>query len=116
MNARVPHRQLTTNTRPAMPNTHDHTYEPKSPDPDPSRPENCPSAASFGNRKLLERSARCGCFTCYRVYAPYLIVGYSLEHDGRQTAWCPYCGIDTVLAEASGFTLTPESLKRLGGQ
>lgn len=33
-----------------------------------------------------------------------------------QTASCPYCGIDAVIGDASGYPLTPEFLDAMRGQ
>lgn len=69
--------------------------------------------ASFGNRASVEASTRCGCFFCERIFHPALIHTWTLERTGQQTAWCPHCGIDSILGEASGFPITPEFLGRM---
>ena len=69
--------------------------------------------ASFGNRASVEASTRCGCFFCERIFHPALIHTRTLERTGQQTAWCPHCGIDSILGEASGFPITPEFLGRM---
>ena len=62
------------------------------------------------NREELSRSALCGSFYCLAVYAPTQIAGWV---DEERTALCDKCGIDSVIAEASGFPLTSEFLQRM---
>ena len=62
---------------------------------------------SFKNRNEIERSTLCGCFYCEKNFAPSEIVEWI---DGNQTAMCPFCGIDSVLGNFSGFALTKEFL------
>ena len=59
------------------------------------------------NRSELGKSETCGCFYCERVFSPAEItewIGYG------ETAMRPYCGIDSVLASASGFKLSKRFL------
>jgi hypothetical protein len=59
-------------------------------------------AATFvhasNHRVEVEASARCGCFSCFKLFSPAAIRSWI---DASQTALCPYCGIDTVLGDAS---------------
>ncbi|WP_283119197.1 hypothetical protein [Neisseria elongata] len=32
------------------------------------------------------------------------------EDDGQYTAWCPYCGIDSIIGENCGYEITPKLL------
>ena len=52
------------------------------------------------HRVALEASARCGCFSCFRIFRPAEIRTWV---DASQTALCPHCGIDTVLGDASCY-------------
>ena len=70
-------------------------------------------AASFGNRASVEASTRVGCFYCQRIFHPALIHRWTLERIGKQTAWCPHCGIDSILGNATGFPITPAFLGRM---
>ena len=38
------------------------------------------------------------------------------ESDGSYTAWCPYCGIDSIIGEAEGYEITPELLAEMKKQ
>lgn len=63
------------------------------------------------NKKQLNESTICGCFYCCKIYSPNEIKEYLNEGDG--TAICPYCGIDTVIAQNVGFKITKEFLKKM---
>ena len=65
---------------------------------------------SMRNRKELAESDACGCFYCERTFSPAEITEWI---DDGQTAMCPYCGIDSVLASASGFELSKEFLHHM---
>lgn len=73
------------------------------------------SEAARFNRKALERDKRCGCYCCLAVYSPSEIKEWCAEeYDGEGvTAICPYCDVDSVLAESAGFPLTQEFLKKM---
>ena len=66
---------------------------------------------SVNNRKQLEQSAICGCFYCGKIFNPNEITEWIPEKSG--TALCPYCGIDSVIGEASGFQITEQLLKEM---
>ena len=66
---------------------------------------------SIFNREQLKQSKRCGCFDCVKIFDPSEIVEWcDLDED---TALCPYCGIDSVLGDASGFEITGELLQQM---
>jgi hypothetical protein len=54
------------------------------------------------HRDAVMSSDRCGCFYCLEVYPPTEVREWT---DAGQTALCPKCGIDSVLASASGYPL-----------
>lgn len=66
--------------------------------------------ASFKNKEIILRSEVCGCFSCLKTFAPGE-VSFCKETDDQETAWCPYCDMDTVLGDASGYPITEEFLK-----
>ena len=66
---------------------------------------------SVNNRKQLEQSSVCGCFYCRKIFNPNEIAEWIPEKSG--TALCPYCGIDSVIGEASGFQITEQLLKEM---
>jgi len=53
----------------------------------------------------------CGCFYCCKVFSPKEI-DFWLD-EGSGTALCPYCRIDAVIGESSGFPITEEFLKKM---
>lgn len=63
---------------------------------------------SSHNRKDLEKDSVCGCFHCLKIFNPIEIDEWCDDND---TAVCPYCGIDSVIGESSGFSITQQFLK-----
>jgi len=51
------------------------------------------SLASY-HKKQLENCDKCGCFNCCKIFKKNKIKEWI---DGRKTALCPHCGIDSVL-------------------
>lgn len=64
--------------------------------------------ASIHNRKQIQNSDLCGCFYCEKIFNPVVIKDWADEESPRlrQTAKCPYCRIDTVIGNNSGFEIT----------
>lgn len=60
--------------------------------------------------KLLNDSA-CGCFYCLEIFSPKDIKDWLKDTSG--TAVCPYCGVDSVIGESSGYPITKEFLKKM---
>ncbi len=54
---------------------------------------------------------KCGCFYCCKIFNPKEIDFWLNEGSG--TAICPYCRIDSVIGESSGFPITEEFLIRM---
>ncbi len=70
---------------------------------------------SRNHRSELEKDSVCGCFYCLRIYSPSEIEEWLDEENGdpRGTALCPYCGIDSVLGESSGYPITRAFLQKM---
>ena len=70
---------------------------------------------SSNHKPELLKDSKCGCFYCLKIFTPNEIVEWLDEENGdpRGTALCPYCGIDSVLGESSGFPITKEFLERM---
>jgi len=68
------------------------------------------SYSSF-NRKSLEEDHICGCFYCLEIFNPNEIE----EWEGKEedTAFCPHCGIDSVIGQSSGFPITKDFLEEM---
>ena len=56
------------------------------------------AAGSFHNREQVMQSAACGCFHCLASFPGSEVHEWL---DGGQTAVCPRCGIDSVLANVT---------------
>jgi hypothetical protein len=74
------------------------------------------------HRSELKASSRCGCFYCLRIFAPSQIIDWidwppdtpkDRELETGTTALCPYCGIDSVLGDASGYEIDQPFLRRM---
>lgn len=63
------------------------------------------------NKEDLQKDTRCGCFYCLKVFSPSEIMNYIADTKG--TAICPYCGVDSVIGEHSGFPITIEFLSKM---
>ena len=59
------------------------------------------------NREEIQGSTRCGCFFCRASFAPPTVYEFA---DNGQTALCPYCGIDSVIGDKSGYLLSDDFL------
>ena len=71
---------------------------------------------SCNHKPELEKDRICGCFHCLRIYNPAEIDNWIIADnkcDKRGTAVCPYCGIDSVIGESSGYPITKEFLKEM---
>src|SRR3954470_14975353 len=62
------------------------------------------------HRAEVEASGQCGCFFCFRRFAPSAIKVWT---DGQQTALCPSCGVDSVLGSNSSHRLDDAFLRRM---
>lgn len=62
------------------------------------------------HRAEIEKSEKCGCFYCLRIYPSSEIVDWT---DVGDTAICPYCDIDSVIGDSAGFPITKEFLKEM---
>lgn len=71
---------------------------------------------SNNHKPELEKDKRCGCFYCLEIFSPSEIEEwyfYDDPCDRRGTAFCPYCGIDSVIGESSGFPITKDFLSMM---
>lgn len=62
------------------------------------------------NRKQLKMDKICGCYNCLTIFKPSEIEDWL---DKKDTAVCPYCGVDSVVSESCGYKPTKEILKKL---
>jgi len=63
------------------------------------------------HREELQASSVCGCFYCLKIFAAMDIQHWINEGDGKgSAALCPYCDVDAVIGDHSGFAITDEFL------
>lgn len=63
------------------------------------------------NKEELQRSQKCGCFSCLTVFYPYEIKWWIPDETG--TAICPYCFTDAVIGDVFGHPITVEFLREM---
>ena len=64
---------------------------------------------SMYNKKSFSIPQKCGCFYCLKTFSSDEIEEYvdeKDENDENGTALCPYCDIDSVIGETSGYPPT----------
>ena len=66
---------------------------------------------SANHKKDLKNNSVCGCFYCLEIFDPREITDWIRDKTG--TAICPYCGIDSIIGESSGYLITTEFLKKM---
>lgn len=68
---------------------------------------------SSDNYDALKNDSLCGCFYCTSIFNPEEIEGWIISPDGRKTAVCPNCGIDSVIGQSSGYPITEDFLNEM---
>lgn len=63
---------------------------------------------SMKNKALLGISSKAGCYSCCKVFLANEIKEYT---DDGETALCPYCSVDAVVGDASGYLVTEDNLR-----
>lgn len=66
---------------------------------------------SVNNKQELIKDQKCGCFYCLEIFNSREIVQWLNEKNG--TALCPYCMIDSVIGESSGYPISKEFLEEM---
>lgn len=64
---------------------------------------------SSNHKVQLEVDQNCGCFYCLKIFNSREITDW-IDND---TAICPYCMIDSVMGESSGYPITYEFLEAM---
>jgi len=67
-------------------------------------------------KKQLKKDTVCGCFYCLSIFSPSEITEWIVHWnpcDRKGAAICPYCGIDAVIGESSGYPITKEFLEKM---
>ena len=66
---------------------------------------------SINHKSKILKDKKCGCFYCLKIFSPAEITDWIEDKFG--TAICPYCGIDAIIGESSGFPITKEFLSKM---
>ena len=66
---------------------------------------------SSNHKAELLNDPICGCFYCIQVFSPQEITEWVEDIHG--TALCPYCGIDSIIGESSGYQINTEFLQQM---
>lgn len=66
---------------------------------------------SICNKEELDIVKKCGCFYCLKIYDTNEIEEWIEEKSGSKTALCPYCAVDSVIADSTEYELCEELLK-----
>lgn len=67
--------------------------------------------SSLKNKEQIEKSEKCGCFFCGKIFSSTEIISYISTDE--PTAECPYCFTDSLIGDASGFPITPQFLRNM---
>lgn len=67
---------------------------------------------SSDNKAQLESEQKCGCFYCRKIFSSSDIKNW-INEGTIGTALCPYCGIDAVIGENSGYVITDDFLHKM---
>lgn len=78
-------------------------------------------AHKFSNNHMeqLKKDKKCGYFYCLKIFSPQEIKDWIISKNEKNlcdmngTAICPYCGIDAVIGESSGYPMTKEFLSEM---
>ena len=71
-------------------------------------------AHSWANRQEVMDSEKCGCFFCLEIFSPVAITTWALDDDDvANVAVCPYCEVDAVIGDRSGFPIETGFLKSM---
>ena len=67
---------------------------------------------SFQNEHLIQEAKQAGCFCCLEVF-PTSAIDEWLPDKHSQTACCPHCSVDSVLADDENVKLSHDLLKQM---
>ena len=67
---------------------------------------------SSNHQTTLMRDKICGCFHCLKIFHPNEITDWIQDKEDK-TALCPYCGIDSVIGESSGYPITTKFMTQM---
>lgn len=71
---------------------------------------------SSNHMQNWKKDSICGCFYCLSIFSPKEIKEWIIANndcDKYGTAICPYCQIDSIIGESSGFPITKNFLTKM---
>lgn len=68
---------------------------------------------AVNNYEDLKKNQKCGCFYCTRIFDSAEINDWIIERNMQKTAVCPYCEIDSVIGESSGYPITKDFMEKM---
>lgn len=68
---------------------------------------------SIRHYEEIQRSIKCGCFHCCRIFEAEEVRQWVEETDGGVTGLCPFCGIDSIIGDASGYPIVKGFLRKM---
>ena len=69
-------------------------------------------SCSKNNKTEIKNSEKCGCYYCKKIFKSSEVKKWLKDKNG-ETARCPYCSIDSVIGDASGYLITDEFLNKM---
>ena len=67
---------------------------------------------SINNKVEIKKSEFCGCYHCKKIFKSTEVKDWLKDKNG-DTVKCPYCSIDSVMGDASGYLITEELLNKM---
>ena len=65
------------------------------------------------NYDEVKSSKRCACYFCLQRFDSSKANYYITERDGIKTALCPFCSVDSVIGDASGYDIDGDIITEL---
>jgi len=66
---------------------------------------------SSNHKENILNDKICGCFYCLKIFKPSEIIEWI--DSNSDTAICPYCSVDAVIGESSGYPITERFLSEM---
>ena len=66
---------------------------------------------SKNHREEILASKLCGCFCCKKIFKPQDVIVWIKDRD--TTALCPFCSIDAVIGDKSGYPINHDVLEKM---
>ncbi len=67
---------------------------------------------SLKNREAIQAAEQVGCFQCCKIFPASDVTEFT-ENGQSADAWCPKCGIDSIIVDDGVSEFTPELIQAL---